>query len=109
VKGEDKILVWVDAAVEDATKAALPKLARHAVAKSVEVSGDALRDNIRSFVSKFATLLDEGRLGNTNVVIEEIELSLAVTTSGSVELLGKLAAGGEAGIKVKLKRQSTPK
>lgn len=108
MKDEDKISVWVDEAVDDAAKAALPKLARHAVAKTVEVSGDALRDNIRSFVSKFATLLDEGNLGDTNVVIDEIELSLAVTASGSIELLGKLAAGGQAGIRVKLKRQTKP-
>lgn len=108
MKDEGKISIWVDEAVKDATKAALPNLARHAVTKTVEVSGDALRDNIRSFVSKFATLLDEGKVGDTNVVIDEIELSLTVTANGSIELLGKLSAGGQAGIRVKLKRQSKP-
>ena len=39
-----------------------------------------------------------------NAVIDEVELSLVITASGGVELLGKLSVGAQAGIKVKLKR-----
>jgi hypothetical protein len=109
MKGKDKVAIWTDDAVEKSTKAALPDLAKRAVARTVEVSADALQANIRSFLTKFAALLDDGTLGDTKVVVDEVELSLTVTASGGVELLGKLSAGGEAGIKVKLKRQENPK
>jgi hypothetical protein len=39
-------------------------------------------------------------------IIDEVELSLAVNAKGGIELLGKLEAGAQAGIKIKLKRRS---
>jgi hypothetical protein len=38
--------------------------------------------------------------------IDEIEISLAVTAEGGVELIGKVTAGVEAGIKITLKRRT---
>ena len=103
----NKVSIWVDEAVENKTKAALPKLTKHAVKETVEISEDALRENIRNFVSSFAPLLDDGKLGDTSVAIDEIELSLAVTASGSIQLLGKVSAGTQASVKVKLKREKS--
>ena len=100
----DKISIWVGEIVEGKSKAALPELAKRAVTETAEISGDVLRENIRRFVASFAPLLNDNKLDETNVVIDEIELSLAVSASGSIELLSKLSAGTEASVKVKLKR-----
>jgi len=75
-------------------------------AKTVELGGDALRGGIKGFASQFATLMDGVRLEGGTAVIDETELSLTVSANGGVELLGKLTAGAQASIKVKLKRKS---
>lgn len=74
MKDKGKVAVWTDDAVERSTKAALPDLAKRAVARTVEVSADALQANIRGFLTNFAALLDEGTLGDTQVVVDEVEL-----------------------------------
>lgn len=101
----DTIKVWTEDAPVSGTKSALPGLARAAVAKTVEVSGDVLREGIKGFAAQFAALLDGEPIGDRGVVIDEIELSLTVTATGGVELLGKVSLGTQAAIKVKLKRQ----
>ncbi|MBR7955344.1 hypothetical protein KDW78_15805 [Burkholderia cenocepacia] len=100
------VKVWVDEASDTTIKSALPTLARTAVGKTVDISSDALRESIRSFAAQFTDLLDEGPIGNGNTVIEEIELSLTVSASGGVELLGKATVGAQAAIKLKLKRKA---
>jgi hypothetical protein len=105
---EEMITVIVESPALDSRRSALPSLGKHAIAHTVEVGGDALLANIRSFVSKFAPLLDEGALVGTDAHIEEIELSLAVTATGGVELIGKLTGSGTVGIKVTLKRNPSP-
>jgi len=102
----DTVKVWVDDMQDAGTKSALPTLARNAIGKTVEVSGDVLRESIKSFAAQFSGLLDGGQLGNGSAVIDEIELSLTVTASGGVELLGKATVGTQAAIKLKLKRQA---
>ncbi|APA69483.1 hypothetical protein YQ44_18760 [Janthinobacterium sp. 1_2014MBL_MicDiv] len=101
----DTIKIWTEDAQASGTKSALPSLARAAVAKTVEVSGDVLREGIKGFAAQFAALLDGTPIGEGGVLIDEIELSLTVTASGGVELLGKVSLGTQAAIKVKLKRQ----
>lgn len=103
---KDRIPIVIEDAVEASTKAALPQLARQAVLKSVEVSGDVLRENLKAFLTKFAGLLEDGFLTDTHAAIDEIELSLVITANGGIELVGKLAAGSQAGVKVKLKRRA---
>lgn len=101
----DTIKIWTEDAPVPATKSALPSLARAAVAKTVEVSGDVLREGIKGFAAQFAALLDGEPIGEGGAVIDEVELSLTVTASGGVELLGKVSLGTQASIKVKLKRK----
>lgn len=101
----DMIKVWVESDESVAlTKAALPSLARTAVTKTVELSGEALRDGIKGFASQFVTLFDDDISEGSTVVIDEIELSLTVSAGGAIELVGKLSVGAQAAIKVKLKR-----
>lgn len=102
----DNIKVVVEETQEPGIKSGLPSFARTAINKTVEVSGDALRDAIKGFSAQFAGLLDGNAIGGSNAVIDEIELSLTVTASGGVELLGKATLGTQASIKVKLKRQA---
>lgn len=97
--------MWVEAS-DSATKSALPSLARAAVGKTVELSTEALQEGIKTFSAPFADLLDGQPVGVGHAVIDEIELSLTITASGGIELLGKATVGTQAAIKVKLKRKS---
>jgi hypothetical protein len=100
------VKIWVDDAQETGTKSALPTLARTIVGKTVEVSGEVLRESIKGFAAQFSGLLDASTIGEGSAVIDEIELSLTVSASGGVELLGKATVGSQAAIKLKLKRQA---
>ncbi|EBR5126741.1 MULTISPECIES: Pepco domain-containing protein [Klebsiella] len=102
----DKIKVWVGDDQDTNTKAALPSFTRGAVGKSVELSGAALKESVKGFAEQFSDLLDGNPFGKEGVVIDEIELSLAVTASGGIELLGKATVGSQASIKLKLKRKA---
>ncbi|MBC7704264.1 MAG: hypothetical protein H7274_10040 [Rhodoferax sp.] len=101
----DTVKIWVEDNIEvPTTKSALPSLGRAAISRSIEVGAEVLQDSIRSFSQQFTGLLDGRPLGDNNAVIDEVELSLVITASGGIELLGKLSVGAQAGIKVKLKR-----
>jgi hypothetical protein len=102
----DTVKVWVDDTQETGIKSALPSLARAAVGKTVELSGDVLKESIKGFAAQFSGLLDGHPLGDGTAVIDEVELSLTVTASGGIELLGKATVGTQAAIKLKLKRQA---
>jgi len=102
----DTVKVWVDDAQHPGAKSALPTLARSAVGKTVELSGEALRESIKGLASQFSSLLDEGPIGTGHAIIDEIELSLTITASGGIELLGKATLGSQAAIKLKLKRKA---
>ncbi|MDY0977786.1 hypothetical protein SOM61_22745 [Massilia sp. CFBP9012] len=101
----ESVKVWVEAG-DSGTKSALPSLARAAVGKTVELSTEALQEGIKTFSVPFADLLDGQAIGLGHAVIDEIELSLTITASGGIELLGKATLGTQAAIKVKLKRKS---
>ncbi len=101
------IKIWIEEGTSDSnTKSALPMLSRAAVNRSIEIGAEVLQDSIRSFSKQFTGLLDGKPLDDSKAVIDEIELSLVITASGGIELLGKLSVGAQAGIKVKLKRAS---
>ncbi|MDG2539843.1 hypothetical protein P5Y53_19345 [Dyella jiangningensis] len=104
----DAVKIWVDDSQETGAKSALPTLARTVVGKTVEVSGDILRDSIKGFAAQFSALLDGSPVGEGPAVIDEIELSLAISATGGVELLGKATLGAQASIKLKLKRVPCP-
>lgn len=102
----DTINVWVDDNHHAEIKSALPTLARSAVGKTVALSGEVLREGIKGLASQFSGLFDGSPVGEGHAVIDEIELSLTITASGGVELLGKATLGSQAAIKLRLKRKA---
>jgi|GEM_PF-1313137 len=70
----------------------------------VEFQPGELRASIQVFLEEFSSLPSEPKTG---FQVEEIELALTVNAKGGIALLGKLEVGGEAGIKVKIRRGGT--
>jgi hypothetical protein len=108
---KNSISVWTTATTE-VSKAALPRLGGSVAASATEVvsvSMDTVRKNLNAFLEQIGPLLDPPRETLKNYEIEEIELSIAISGSGGVELVGKLEAGAQAGMKIKLKRKQTGK
>ena len=97
------ISVWTSGSADN-TKAALPTLTRRTTAV-VEVETDLIAENLNAFMEKFRPIV-ESQDQKSAFIIDEVELSLAVNAKGGIELLGKLEAGAQAGIKIKLKRRS---
>jgi hypothetical protein len=95
--------VWTNDSVDN-VKAAVPTLARHATAV-VEVETDSIAKNLGAFMEKFRPVV-ESQDQNSPFYIDEVELSLVVNAKGGIELLGKIEAGAQAGLKIKLKRKS---
>ena len=69
----------------------------------VEFQPGELRASIQVFLEEFSSLPSEPK---SDFQVEEIELALTVNAKGGIALLGKLEVGGEAGIKVKIRRGS---
>ena len=102
-KSNNIIDIWV-ADTKDNEQTALPKIARKA-ATSTQVSAQILSDNLKSFLKNFEGVIDpENDIGG--FVIDEVELNLVVNAKGGIELIGKLEAGTQASMKIKLKRRS---
>jgi hypothetical protein len=100
---KSKIPVWTSDSSQS-TKAALPSLARRTT-EVVEVETDIITQNLNEFMEKFRPVV-ESQDKKSPFFIDEVELSLAVNAKGGIELLGKLEAGAQAGIKIKLKRRA---
>ena len=108
---KNSILVWTTATAE-VSKAALPRLGGSVAASATEVvsvSMDTVRKNLNTFLEQISPLLDPPSEALKNYEIEEIELSIAISGSGGIELVGKLEAGAQAGMKIKLKRKQADK
>lgn len=102
----ETIVVLVAGSETDSMKSALPTLGKALANKAVEVSAEVVTNNIQQFVLNFSPLLQNTSQDAGKVYIDEIELSLVVTASGGIQLLGSAAqAGVQAGVKVKLKRR----
>lgn len=102
----EKIHIWVDDG-EGASKAAVPRMSqvtRHVVTSTT----GTISENLSSFLKAFEPIAERAASATSSFEVDEIELSLAVNGKGGIELLGKLEAGAEASIKVKLKRKPPP-
>ncbi len=101
---EKTIGVWTEAP-QEAIKAAtpLPAIGSSGAMKVVQVGISTISANISGFIRDFESNLSKELPTDSRFVVDEIELTLAITASGGVELVGKLSAGAQAGIKVKLK------
>ncbi len=101
-KPDATIAVWT---TETPERSALPTLTKRAVGHVAEVSSEQLSANIKSFVQKFSSAFDAG-IDTDLFTLDEIELTLAVSATGGVELVGKMDVAAQGSIKVKLKRKS---
>lgn len=97
------INIWTDEERKEG-KSALPKMAqvtRHVATASTEV----VSENLAAFLKAFEPIATQAFVESSSFEIDEIELSLVVTGNGGIELLGKIEAGAEASIRIKLKRK----
>lgn len=101
-----KIPVW--AVIEETmeAKGAIPGInsspsGRGRVLELIELDSGELRSRIEAILSEFSEITEPKQ---ASFVIDEIELALTVNAKGGVALIGKLEAGGEAGIKVTMRR-----
>jgi hypothetical protein len=68
----------------------------------IELDQGELRNRIEAFLSEFSEIHEPE---HASFIVDEIELALTVNAKGGVALIGKLEAGGEAGIKVTIRRR----
>lgn len=102
-----RILTASDAPQESEWRGAT---ATRAAGRAVEVllDSDALAAEIDTLVDACADTLEKVARTSRSVQVAEVELSLTVTASGKVSLLGfGVDAGAEAGIKILLKPKIT--
>jgi len=87
-------------------KAGLPTLGKASKRiESTHVDVVTLSENLNNFLAEFQKVLEKQPTSKSGYEIDEIELSLGVSANGGIALLGKLEAGMEASIKVKLKKR----
>lgn len=98
-----EIEIWTTVAASD-TKAALPALGKTRFEVS-RVQLSAVSKNLTEFLTEFQAVFEIPADSKSGFYVDEIELNLGVSGSGGIALFGKLEAGVEAGMKVKLKRQ----
>jgi hypothetical protein len=88
-------------------KAALPALGTTAIRVS-QVDVEVVSDNLASVLATFQQMLEKQPRSASGYYVDEIEISFGVSGSGGIALIGKVEAGVEASIKVKLKRSTQP-
>lgn len=96
------LTIWSDESGSGG-KAALP-LPLLPTKRITQVAADTVAQNLKEVVESFDEILVEMGTSKSGFMLEEIEISLSVNAQGGVELLGKLSAGAQASIKVKLTR-----
>lgn len=100
------IEVWESDVEETGDKKhALPSFGKARI-KTIEVDMAILTGNLKDVLTEFQSVLDEQPESKSGYYIDEIELCFGVNGKGSVALIGKLEAGVQASIKVKIKRES---
>jgi hypothetical protein len=100
-----QITIWTNEVEEEDVKAALPRLGKSFVGKSIAMDSTVLSKSLNEFLLAFVPVIEEQPKEISGYYLDEIELSLTINAQGGIELVGKLDAGVEAGIKVKLKRK----
>lgn len=103
------IEIWTLSKQDDQARAALPKLGSSRGFEVSHVDPTVLTANLSSFLTHFQSLpldAESSHEGKQVFSVQEIELNLGISGKGGVALIGKVEAGFEAGIKVKLTRKS---
>ena len=101
------IEIWTAAVAED-TRAALPSFGRTRI-DVAHVETTTLSASLETFLSDIESIFEKSSSATSKFQIDEIELNLGVNAKGGVALIGKLEAGIQAGIKIKLRRNMASK
>ncbi|HEV2596439.1 MAG TPA: hypothetical protein VGU01_14705 [Sphingomicrobium sp.] len=101
---EPTIEVWAPAIQQDG-KAAMPTLRRPASLEVTEVPISDLADNLSALLAQVNAAFEKADDVPSKLAVHEIELNIGVNAKGGLALIGKVEAGMEAGIKLKLKRR----
>jgi hypothetical protein len=99
------IEIWTQTAQPEG-KAALPTIRKPAALEVSEVRIADLADNLGDLMAQVQTAFEKAGHVASSLTVEEIELNIGINAKGGLALIGKLEAGMEAGIKVKLKRRN---
>lgn len=89
---------------EQKEKAGLPDFKAFAK-KEIKVSTEALSKNLKEFMEKIKPIIESQAEKIGQFSVTEIELNLAINASGGIDLIGKMEAGIEGGITIKLTRE----
>jgi hypothetical protein len=102
---EPTIEIWTQTAQPEG-KAALPALRRTGQLEVSEVRVSHLAANLGGLLAEVQAAFDTAQDVASTFSVEEIELNIGINAKGGLALIGKVEAGMEAGIKVKLKRRN---
>lgn len=70
------------------------------------LSVDVLQENLTDFVEKMCIALKNVQTKISNYSLDEIEVSVDISASGGVTLVGSIEAGAKGGITLKFVRES---
>ncbi len=86
-------------------RGAFPKLGGLGVLTSAVVKSDIVQENLRTMLNSLDDVLANQPAEVAGFVLDEIEFNLGLNAQGGFELIGKITAGVQAGVKLKLKRK----
>jgi hypothetical protein len=69
------------------------------------VTNEFVAENLQKFMRAFDPVIEGMSSAAGRFYVDEIEVSLAIDAKGGVQLIGKMEAGAQATLKVKLKRR----
>ena len=100
---ETRIEIWASSTEED-MRAAFPSFRKTPI-QITSVEPSVLANNLKEVLAAFQQILDAQPNPSSGYCVEEIELSLGVNGIGGFALIGKVEAGMQASVKVKLKKR----
>lgn len=65
---------------------------------------DTLQKNLTEFIGRLGTSLENIQSGISNYDLDEIEINIEVSATGSISLVGAIEAGATGGITLRFKR-----
>lgn len=63
-----------------------------------------LQSNLSDFITRLGTSLENVQSGISNYILDEIEINIEVSATGSISLVGSIEAGTTGGITLRFKR-----
>ena len=80
-------------------------LSNHSQNGCKEVSLEILKTNLSTFISDLGATFDQMTAEISNYELDEIEVNVDISVSGSVRLIGSIESGMSGGVTLKFKRK----